>query len=140
MSDEVVCKKPELEEECKPKCIKFLAEYQACAERVQADTTGARPLQRQSCAPPRRAGDTDVTSGGGRGRCCDHPGEPRGRPSRRPTGTWASLLRCPRQTQRCAHSLRALPAAGEAHCTGQYFDYWRCVDKCVAPKLFKHLK
>jgi hypothetical protein len=21
--------------------------------------------------------------------------------------------------------------SGEAHCTGQYFDYWSCIDKCV---------
>jgi ubiquinol-cytochrome c reductase subunit 6 len=20
---------------------------------------------------------------------------------------------------------------GEAHCTGQYFDYWQCIDHCV---------
>ncbi|KAJ3671401.1 hypothetical protein LUZ60_007480 [Juncus effusus] len=26
------------------------------------------------------------------------------------------------------------------HCTGQYFDYWFCVDKCVAVKLFESLK
>ncbi|KAK4405085.1 Cytochrome b-c1 complex subunit-1, mitochondrial [Sesamum angolense] len=30
--------------------------------------------------------------------------------------------------------------SGHKHCTGQYFDYWRCVDKCVATKLFTHLK
>lgn len=30
--------------------------------------------------------------------------------------------------------------SGEAHCTGQYFDYWSCVDKCAAPKLFARLK
>nr|CAB3459457.1 unnamed protein product [Digitaria exilis] len=29
---------------------------------------------------------------------------------------------------------------GQKHCTGQYFDYWSCVDKCVAPKLFDKLK
>jgi ubiquinol-cytochrome c reductase subunit 6 len=29
---------------------------------------------------------------------------------------------------------------GEAHCTGQYFDMWGCIDKCVAPTLFKHTK
>ncbi|KAK3030343.1 hypothetical protein RJ639_038299, partial [Escallonia herrerae] len=29
---------------------------------------------------------------------------------------------------------------GHKHCTGQYFDYWCCVDKCVAPKLFADLK
>ncbi|XP_015886421.1 cytochrome b-c1 complex subunit 6-1, mitochondrial [Ziziphus jujuba] len=29
---------------------------------------------------------------------------------------------------------------GNKHCTGQYFNYWSCVDKCVAPKLFEKLK
>ncbi|KAL7205906.1 hypothetical protein ACSBR2_018756 [Camellia fascicularis] len=29
---------------------------------------------------------------------------------------------------------------GHKHCTGQYFDYWACIDKCVAPKLFSKLK
>ncbi|XP_078172404.1 cytochrome b-c1 complex subunit 6-2, mitochondrial-like [Carex rostrata] len=29
---------------------------------------------------------------------------------------------------------------GHKHCTGQYFDYWKCVDKCVAEKLFTTLK
>jgi len=29
---------------------------------------------------------------------------------------------------------------GEAHCTGQYFDMWGCIDKCVAPSLFKNTK
>ncbi|KAL6767010.1 QCR6 [Auxenochlorella protothecoides x Auxenochlorella symbiontica] len=68
MSDEVVCPKPEEEERCKPRCTKYLLEYEACGERVKNDTTG------------------------------------------------------------------------EAHCTGQYFDYWRCVDKCVAARLFDKLK
>lgn len=31
-------------------------------------------------------------------------------------------------------------ATGEAHCTGWAFDYWKCIDKCVAPKLFAVLK
>ncbi|KAL8130536.1 hypothetical protein V2J09_019691 [Rumex salicifolius] len=30
--------------------------------------------------------------------------------------------------------------SGHKHCTGQYFDYWSCVDKCVAPKLIEKLK
>ncbi|XP_024011031.1 cytochrome b-c1 complex subunit 6 [Eutrema salsugineum] len=30
--------------------------------------------------------------------------------------------------------------SGHKHCTGQYFDYWHCVDKCVGPKLFEKLK
>ncbi|TYG76038.1 hypothetical protein ES288_D03G080900v1 [Gossypium darwinii] len=29
---------------------------------------------------------------------------------------------------------------GTMHCTGQYFDYLACVDKCVAPKLFGKLE
>ncbi|KAJ6998074.1 ubiquinol-cytochrome C reductase complex 7.8 kDa family protein [Populus alba x Populus x berolinensis] len=28
----------------------------------------------------------------------------------------------------------------QKHCTGQYFDYWFCIDKCVAPKLLSKLK
>ncbi|MFS7985765.1 putative cytochrome b-c1 complex, subunit 6, ubiquinol-cytochrome C reductase hinge [Helianthus anomalus] len=28
----------------------------------------------------------------------------------------------------------------EKHCTGQYFDYWHCIDRAVAPKLFDKLK
>ncbi|KAK7331676.1 hypothetical protein VNO80_28413 [Phaseolus coccineus] len=30
--------------------------------------------------------------------------------------------------------------SGQKHCTGQYFDYWFCIDKCVAPRLFTKLK
>ncbi|KAI3752799.1 hypothetical protein L2E82_24836 [Cichorium intybus] len=30
--------------------------------------------------------------------------------------------------------------SGEKHCTGQYFDYWHCIDQAVAPKLFDKLK
>ncbi|XP_021910070.1 cytochrome b-c1 complex subunit 6-like [Carica papaya] len=30
--------------------------------------------------------------------------------------------------------------SGNKHCTGQYFDYWSCIDKCVAPKLFEKIK
>ncbi|KAL4423424.1 hypothetical protein ABPG77_010002 [Micractinium sp. CCAP 211/92] len=58
----------EVEESCKPQCVKAWLEYQACAERVEKDESG------------------------------------------------------------------------EAHCTGQYFDYWHCIDKCAAPKLFAKLK
>ncbi|OMO55258.1 hypothetical protein CCACVL1_27331 [Corchorus capsularis] len=29
---------------------------------------------------------------------------------------------------------------GTKHCTGQYFDYLSCIDKCVAPELFAKLK
>ncbi|QDZ25299.1 ubiquinol-cytochrome C reductase [Chloropicon primus] len=60
--------RPQLEEFCKPKCVKAWVAYQECTDRVSKDTTG------------------------------------------------------------------------EAHCTGQYFDYWACIDHCVGPKLFKELK
>ena len=64
--EEGVCPKPEIEESCKPHCIKELLAYQACAKRI--------------------AGKKD------------------------------------------------------AHCTGQYFDYWKCIDHCAAPRLFAVLK
>lgn len=69
MSDEeVVDKKAEIENSCKPQCIKELLAYKACAKRIKDDESG------------------------------------------------------------------------EAHCTGQYFDYWHCIDKCAAPRIFASLK
>ncbi|GAB2212454.1 hypothetical protein Droror1_Dr00020420 [Drosera rotundifolia] len=50
---------------------------------------------------------------------------------------------------KCVKPLRAYQAcvkriqgdeSGHKHCTGQYFDYWSCVDKCVALRLFSKLK
>lgn len=38
--DEPVDHKPEVEEKCMPKCEKFVAAYEACAERIQGDETG----------------------------------------------------------------------------------------------------
>jgi len=29
---------------------------------------------------------------------------------------------------------------GEAHCTGQYFDYLHCIDACAAPVTFQNVK
>jgi ubiquinol-cytochrome c reductase subunit 6 len=29
---------------------------------------------------------------------------------------------------------------GEANCKGQYFEYYACIDRLVAPELFKRLK
>jgi len=29
---------------------------------------------------------------------------------------------------------------GEAHCTGQYLDFWHCLDKCSASKIWSRLK
>ncbi|CAI7868236.1 unnamed protein product [Closterium sp. NIES-54] len=66
--DEPVDPKPEIEEGCRPKCVKQLLAYEACVKRIEGDETG------------------------------------------------------------------------EKHCTGQYFDYWACIDKCAAPKIFAQLK
>ncbi|KAL2460467.1 Ubiquinol-cytochrome C reductase hinge protein [Abeliophyllum distichum] len=44
-----------------------------------------------------------------------------------------------KEYQACAKRIQG-DESGTKHCTGQYFDYWRCVDKCVATKLFTHLK
>ncbi|KAL8536089.1 hypothetical protein ACS0TY_011646 [Phlomoides rotata] len=44
-----------------------------------------------------------------------------------------------KEYQACSKRIQG-DESGQKHCTGQYFDYWRCVDKCVATKLFTHLK
>nr|GLL45567.1 uncharacterized protein LOC104102845 [Ipomoea trifida]GMC85358.1 cytochrome B-C1 complex subunit 6-like [Ipomoea batatas]GMD91623.1 cytochrome B-C1 complex subunit 6-like [Ipomoea batatas]GMD92855.1 cytochrome B-C1 complex subunit 6-like [Ipomoea batatas]GME12636.1 cytochrome B-C1 complex subunit 6-like [Ipomoea batatas] len=42
-------------------------------------------------------------------------------------------------SQACAKRIEG-DESGHKHCTGQYFDYWHCIDKCVALKLFAKLK
>ncbi|CAL9098704.1 unnamed protein product, partial [Musa acuminata var. zebrina] len=48
---------------------------------------------------------------------------------------------------KCVRPLRAYQACverikgdetGHKHCTGQYFDYWKCVDDCVSIRAFLH--
>ncbi|CAO2831040.1 unnamed protein product [Amaranthus hypochondriacus] len=41
--------------------------------------------------------------------------------------------------QVCAKRIES-DETGVKHCIGQYFDYWQCLDHCVAPKLFGKLK
>ncbi|KAI3426882.1 hypothetical protein D9Q98_006828 [Chlorella vulgaris] len=43
------------------------------------------------------------------------------------------------QYEACAERVEK-DESGEAHCTGQYFDYWHCIDKCAAKPLFAQLK
>lgn len=31
-------------------------------------------------------------------------------------------------------------AKGDGHCSGQYFDFYHCIDKCAAPKVFSKIK
>ncbi|KAF8063094.1 QCR6-1 [Scenedesmus sp. PABB004] len=45
---------------------------------------------------------------------------------------WHNYQECAKRIESSDHD--------DAHCTGWAFDYWKCVDKCVAPKLFKLLK
>lgn len=50
---------------------------------------------------------------------------------------WAFLLCvlfnliCYNNVQGCVKRVQA-DETGHKHCTGQYFDYWQCVDKCVS--------
>ena len=64
--EEIVDAKAEIENSCKPHCIKQLLAYQACTKRIEGKK--------------------------------------------------------------------------DAHCVGQYFDYWHCIDHCAAPRLFAVLK
>lgn len=43
------------------------------------------------------------------------------------------------QYQACVKRVES-DETGHKHCTGQYFDYWACVDNCAAPKVFSSLK
>ena len=35
---------------------------------------------------------------------------------------------------------KRIEGKADAHCTGQFFDMWHCIDKCVAPRLMPLLK
>ncbi|WOK96444.1 hypothetical protein Cni_G05151 [Canna indica] len=54
----------------------------------------------------------------------------------------ASKAKCVRPLhayQACVDRIKG-DDTGHKHCTGQYFDYWMCIDNSVAPKLFEKLK
>lgn len=36
--------------------------------------------------------------------------------------------------QACAERVKEDDKKGTAHCSGQYFDFWKCVDHCVSAK------
>lgn len=50
--------------------------------------------------------------------------------------------KCVRQWQDYKKCIKRIEddETGHKHCTGQYFDYWQCIDKHVAEKLFDRLK
>ena len=47
---------------------------------------------------------------------------------------------CIKQLMAYQACTKRIEAKHNGHCTGQYFDYWSCVDKCAAPKIFSVLK
>ncbi|GAB4848277.1 Cytochrome b-c1 complex subunit 6-1, mitochondrial [Ancistrocladus abbreviatus] len=51
----------------------------------------------------------------------------------------STCAKCFQAYQACVKRIQG-DETGQKHCTGQYFDYWFCVDDCVAPKLFPKLK
>jgi hypothetical protein len=68
------------------------------------------------------------------------PAAPARRPAPAPpppplTRTHASLP----PPQACGERIKG-DKTGEAHCTGQYFDYLSCIDKCAAKRLFQATK
>jgi hypothetical protein len=48
-----------------------------------------------------------------------------------------TLTSHPSPSQACA---KRIEGKADAHCTGQFFDMWACIDKCVSSKLFPLLK
>ncbi|KAJ4760828.1 Cytochrome b-c1 complex subunit 6 [Rhynchospora pubera] len=44
-----------------------------------------------------------------------------------------------RAYQECVERIKD-DESGHKHCTGQYFDFWACIDTCAAPRLFDKLK
>ncbi|CAN6445095.1 unnamed protein product [Victoria cruziana] len=100
--EELVDPKKYLEESCKPKCVKYLLEYQGMlfVMHISPMTRGYRLAQMHEL----------ILS----------------------VLTLKNILACLKRIQG--------DETGHKHCTGQYFDYWRCIDNCVAPKLFKRLQ
>jgi ubiquinol-cytochrome c reductase subunit 6 len=48
--------------------------------------------------------------------------------------------RCVKQLLHYEACIKRVEGSPGKHCTGQYFDYWGCIDKCAAPKIFRTLK
>ncbi|KVI10957.1 hypothetical protein Ccrd_010625 [Cynara cardunculus var. scolymus] len=142
---EPVDQKKYLEDSCKPKCVRPLIEYQACVKRVEGDDSGEKHCTGQyfdywHCIDKAKYGSP--LSSFVRLRL-----QTLGRAEEEPVDQkkyFEDLCKpkCVRawlEYQGCVKRVEA-DESGHKHCTGQYFDYWRCVDKCVAPKLFKKLK
>eukprot|EP00466_Bigelowiella_natans_P003357 jgi/Bigna1/55834/estExt_Genewise1Plus.C_720071 len=45
---------------------------------------------------------------------------------------WKAYLACAKRIEG--------DTSGEKHCSGWYFDYWKCIDKCATPSVFKGTK
>ncbi|XP_011044295.1 PREDICTED: uncharacterized protein LOC105139521 [Populus euphratica] len=159
--EEPVDPKKYLEEACKPKCVRPLLEYQACVKRIQGDESGHKhctgqyfdywscvdkcqteirrgiifkieqrtitpPISVISLPPPltvtKRADEELVDQK----KYLEDSCKPK---------CVKPLL----EYEACVKRVEG-DESGQKHCTGQYFDYWFCIDKCVAPKLLSKLK
>ena len=47
---------------------------------------------------------------------------------------------CPKLWLKYEECAKRVEAKGEGECSGQYKDYWGCIDHCVQEKFFKTLK
>uniref|UniRef100_A0A6N2KPB8 ubiquitinyl hydrolase 1 n=1 Tax=Salix viminalis TaxID=40686 RepID=A0A6N2KPB8_SALVM len=134
--EEPVDPKKYLEESCKPKCVKPLLEYQACVKRIQDDETGHKHCTGQyfdywSCVDKcvalklfsKLKADEELIDPK---KYLEDSCKPK---CVKPLLEYEA---CVKRVER--------DDSGHKHCTGQYFDYWFCIDKCVAPKLFSKLK
>ncbi|KAK3012182.1 hypothetical protein RJ639_010877 [Escallonia herrerae] len=126
--DEPVDPKKYLEESCKPKCVKSYLDYQSngyCLSSYDS-SCATQNFNKLFCVLARTSGS--LISRMQVWRCYDGD-EGKGILAKRMN---ADLLACAKRVE--------ADETGHKHCTGQYFDYWHCVDKCVAPKLFTKLK
>eukprot|EP00499_Haloplacidia_sp_CaronLabIsolate_P007868 CAMPEP_0196780252 /NCGR_PEP_ID=MMETSP1104-20130614/7377_1 /TAXON_ID=33652 /ORGANISM="Cafeteria sp., Strain Caron Lab Isolate" /LENGTH=66 /DNA_ID=CAMNT_0042150449 /DNA_START=27 /DNA_END=227 /DNA_ORIENTATION=+ len=48
--------------------------------------------------------------------------------------------RCTQQWSTYEECKARVEKSGEGDCSGWYFDYFKCIDKCVTPQLFQHLR
>ncbi|KAH0641202.1 hypothetical protein KY285_037788 [Solanum tuberosum] len=134
--EEVVDPKATLEVSCKPKCVRQLKNYQACTKRIEGDESGHKHCTGQyfdywHCI------DKCVAV-----KLFDHLKSDEEVVDPKATMEVSCKPKCVRQLkdyQACTRRIEG-DESGSKHCTGQYFDYWQCIDKCVAPKLFEKLK
>ncbi|KAJ4835834.1 hypothetical protein Tsubulata_033039 [Turnera subulata] len=138
--EELIDPKRHLEEASQPKCVKPLLEYQACVKRVEEGEGkgehGDRHCTGQYFDYWNCIDKVVAPKLFSKLKADDEPVDPKKflEESCKPKCVKPLL-----NYQACVKRIQG-DETGHKHCTGQYFDYWSCVDKCVAPKLFTKLK